>query len=854
MTNKPKVATIRDFRKGRITDYSVNNFDISQYYPDSVSNSYNVNFDDVIGSGKVRKGITALGTASNYSILGFGEFVGSNGDPNMLLAPFDDGTLYYYKGSNWAASGMSGLSPLNKTHFATLGSRSFFVNGYDAMASSADGINWDATNCISNIAQPNGTISSYSESNNSVTNTCTATKLTQGGDTANSKTYTTDSFTPDAKNLYIAAVFHRTSSGSPGDGSISGCGINWTFKNGGSYLSNERMSIWYGSSSSPVTGALTFTFTGTQTMCEWVVIEVSNIDLSNPFVQVADHLANSTSNSVTLSAFSSTLNPTIGITYTSNSQAISAGGSFTEVGQSGIYENYSTQIEFASSNQTTVNATWSSTAQSDIFGFELKAVGFNQGTGQTFTSLGKVTVDNTELYLKKIGSPTGNATVSIYSTTGTVPNITPDAVLATSDNVDVSTISSIFELVTFTFSGANQITLEQGITYALVFTYTGGDNSKNIAVAANYSYSATSYTQNFVVYNGSWTTNQYAHLCFYLYGTFYIMPSLVYSYQGRLLVSGDANFRDRVYFSSIIDLNLTPSLSWNADPDSGDWIDINPDDGDNITGFSDVANTVLVFKSNYMYRLNTISTSVDPESIYGVGAVSQEAITKCQGMVYFYSGGAVYRTNGGYPVQISRLGVQDFIDAVPQSEWKNVSLGSDEFNVYVSIGRIHMDNHYEHFTLKYSTRDDSWSVHYYPTLFLFFTKYTDSNGRLLRAGGNDGHVYTMNLGNDDNGNAIPYSLETQEIEFGERGDTINIPEHIAVFTNNGENSSMQVKTESYDYQDIDGSFEEDVTIIDTANLQGRYFKFKWAGIAQNIQPEFQGMEFPDVTSLGYIND
>lgn len=207
------------------------------------------------------------------------------------------------------------------------------------------------------------------------------------------------------------------------------------------------------------------------------------------------------------------------------------------------------------------------------------------------------------------------------------------------------------------------------------------------------------------------------------------LPSLVFRYAGRLLAAGDPTFPDRVFFSSVIDPNNSPFITWNTDATSGDWIDINPDDGGNITGFSETSTFVLVFKNNFFYRLDSISKTVDPESIFNVGAVSQEAITLCQGVTYYFSGIDIRRTNGGYPEQISRLGVQDFIDAIPQANWTSVASGTDGLNVYFAIGDVtlnqNQDNEraYTNVVLKWSARDENWSAHSYSNDFKFFASF-----------------------------------------------------------------------------------------------------------------------------------
>ena len=333
-----------------------------------------------------------------------------------------------------------------------------------------------------------------------------------------------------------------------------------------------------------------------------------------------------------------------------------------------------------------------------------------------------------------------------------------------------------------------------------------------------------------------------------------ITPSLIYRYAGVLLAAGNSGNKDRVYFSSVVDLTLSPTLTWNTADVGGDWIDINPDDGDNITGFSDVGGSVLVFKNNGFYRLDSITKASDPSLIYDKGAVSQEAITKCQGSVYFFNGNAIYTTTGGYPSQISRFGVQDFIDAIPQANWKNVCLGADAFNVYASIGEVTINGLTNYIVLKFSTLDQSWTVRYYPVQYMFFSPYTSTDGRLLRGADNSGYVQTMDSGMTDNNTSIFYSLETQEMEFGDRASTNVITDKIAVFTRNGKESRLEWSGGDKDYQDLPCDLSQPVTILENLNIQGRYLKFRWSGVTSGSSPVFEGLEFPDVDDQGVNND
>ena len=334
-----------------------------------------------------------------------------------------------------------------------------------------------------------------------------------------------------------------------------------------------------------------------------------------------------------------------------------------------------------------------------------------------------------------------------------------------------------------------------------------------------------------------------------------VIPSLIYSFDAMLIAAGYSAFKDRVYFSSVINLNSSPTLTWSTDPATGNWIDVNPDDGDNITGLTDISTSMLVFKSRGFYKLDVIAKSADTQSIFDEGAVSQKAIVKCQGLVYFYSGNAIYSTNGSYPTQISRIGVQDFLDAVPQSQWKNVALGADTWNVYVSLGQITVNGLTNYYTLKFSTRDQSWAVQYYPVNYNFFTKWTDTNGTYLRGASTDGFVSTLNLGTSDNNTPIFYEAETQALEFGSRGTNKVLSDQLIVYTRNGQGSKISIQTEGGGYKGLEGQLTNSVTFLDNINKQGKSFKIKWSGTYNSgSQPMLEGYEFPNIVNQGYIND
>ncbi|MGE0278348.1 MAG: hypothetical protein AB7R40_23375 [Nitrospiraceae bacterium] len=115
------------------------------------------------------------------------------------------------------------------------------------------------------------------------------------------------------------------------------------------------------------------------------------------------------------------------------------------------------------------------------------AVGFISDAiigGQTFDTDGGL-ITSIEFYLKKTGSPTGNATASIYALDSTDLSVAQatGSPLATTGNFDVSTLTTSYAWITFTF--ATPFVLPAG-AYAVVVSYNGGDSSNHIRMKADH--------------------------------------------------------------------------------------------------------------------------------------------------------------------------------------------------------------------------------------------------------------------------------------------------------------------------------------------------------------------------------
>lgn len=146
--------------------------------------------------------------------------------------------------------------------------------------------------------------------------------------------------------------------------------------------------------------------------------------------------------------------------------------------------------------------------------------------GQSLTGDGNY-LSEVEFYLSITGSPTGNVVANLYTHTGTFGVIgLPGTLLATSDDVDVTSLTGVLTMTTFTFDETFE--LVDGTNYFIVLEYSGGDGSNYINVG--YDESSPSHNGNFVKFAGSpeftWTSDSASDVVFSMTS---LVPTVVIS-------------------------------------------------------------------------------------------------------------------------------------------------------------------------------------------------------------------------------------------------------------------------------------------------------------------------------------
>lgn len=220
--------------------------------------------------------------------------------------------------------------------------------------------------------------------------TIAATNLTANRDSTDAASYTTASVSPTGNDLILVAVLNSKGT-TPDTPTISGGGVTtWTQVATRLRSTANRLTVFRGvAPASPTPATIVIDFAGaTQTSCAWSVGDYSGCDTggtngSNAIVQEVDNdFAGATSASITLAAFGDAANATYGAFHHGANETTTAGTGFTRLSDVfGSAPSNALMVEFRNDNDTTVDASWSSSSPSIGIAIELKSA----ATGTTVT-------------------------------------------------------------------------------------------------------------------------------------------------------------------------------------------------------------------------------------------------------------------------------------------------------------------------------------------------------------------------------------------------------------------------------------------------------------------------------------
>lgn len=295
------------------------------------------------------------------------------------------------------------------------------------------------------------------------------------------------------------------------------------------------------------------------------------------------------------------------------------------------------------------------------------------------------------------------------------------------------------------------------------------------------------------------------------------------NYRSRIWIANSAT--DKVYYSDVVTTSNTIT-------GGTAFIQVSPQDGENITALQRHSRALLVFKQNHIYRIYSIN-SADPDPMITVGTYSQESVVDAKDGIYYHHSSGFYKyVDGGQQLQISKP-IDDIVKAIPRSYWGNVSGWSDDDHVYWSVGDITLNGiAYNNFVVCYTISTQIWTTSSYSVEIRSASIYDNGTTQVIAVGDNLGNVLTFNSGYSDNGTPINFDLQTHWFYFSQlKSDNKSFTEMAVNHENaNGSQISYMINKDKDNTWKPIGQIEKDLYDIKKVNAKNfSRIKFRISG-------------------------
>lgn len=317
------------------------------------------------------------------------------------------------------------------------------------------------------------------------------------------------------------------------------------------------------------------------------------------------------------------------------------------------------------------------------------------------------------------------------------------------------------------------------------------------------------------------------------------------NYRSRMWIAGNSTYPDRVYYSTIPAAVTTPVITWDTNVTTGQWIDVSPSDGENITALKRTKGALLIFKNNHIYRIFSI-LQADPDIQFNVGTYSQESVVETKNGVYFHHPTGFYRYDGSV-TEVSRP-IIDIVKGISLANYSKVAgyVEPDGDHICWSVGDVtYNGNSYENMVVRYTISTQTWTHYTYPTQFLVSSTYNDGSNLYTVVGDEDGKIYLTDTGTTDNGTDLFYSLIHPFDAIDGFRSTINTVNTMFFMHNgmNGAKVTYQIPDDVLnDWRKTVGQIINSETGFSNLNVRGRKIKFRLSGTAKGQPVWYEGYE------------
>ena len=289
-------------------------------------------------------------------------------------------------------------------------------------------------------------------------------------------------------------------------------------------------------------------------------------------------------------------------------------------------------------------------------------------------------------------------------------------------------------------------------------------------------------------------------------------------------------------------------ITWNTSETTGDWIDISPSDGENVTGLKRFQKALLVFKNNHIYRVYDINTS-EPDPQIQVGTYSHRSIVPAKNGSYFHHPSGFYKYADGGVQEISKP-IQDIVDNIALSNYDDICGWTDGDHVSWSVGNVTIDGvTVNNVVVRYTISSRTWTRLNYSNQILVASPYNDGTTLFRLVGGSNGDVLKVDTGLKDNGTAISYNLTHRWYTVDGQINTRKHIQRLAFEHDGGTGTNLSVQTENdpaHVWNPI-GQLKQTDTEL-TTDIRARRCRFRLTGTSSGESFTYRGFEITDASS------
>lgn len=318
------------------------------------------------------------------------------------------------------------------------------------------------------------------------------------------------------------------------------------------------------------------------------------------------------------------------------------------------------------------------------------------------------------------------------------------------------------------------------------------------------------------------------------------------NFRSRVWILGNNDYPDRVWFSSLPSSVTTPVVTWDTSVTTGDWINISPQDGENITGGIRTRKALLVFKNNHIYPIFSINQT-EPDPVTNVGTYSHESIVPAKDGTYFHHPSGFYRYNVGTEPQEVSKAIVDIVGNISASEYGNINgwLETNGDNIVWAVGDVTIGGTtFSNLEVRYTISTQTWTHYSKPAQALTHSRYDDGSTLFQLIGDDDGNILKVDTGLDDNGTPISLSLIHRWAQIDGLSSTRK--DITKMLFAHKEATGLNIGWQNEEFVENEwtplAQLEEFNTVVNNANVRGRKLRFRVSGHVSGEPVIYNGFE------------